>query len=59
MIIVTQGQWNRISRDYKGGKVGERSVFGGCIQKDGGTALLKENIHFVIVKEKNNASKST
>lgn len=51
LIQVNKAKWNRISKDYKGSnnKKGERSVFGGCIEKKGGTKLYLEGVHFIII----------
>ncbi len=52
MIKVTKEEWRGISKDYKGRIDGKRSCFGGCIKKNGGTSLLIEDEHFIIVKER-------
>jgi hypothetical protein len=57
-IEVTKEEWKRISTDYKGWCAGKRAVFAGCIKKDGGTTLLIEGEHFIVVKEKTNEGKS-
>lgn len=63
MIEITKQQWNNIHKDYKGkwaelsvkmldlsnDWVGKRYVMAGCIQKDGGTTLLTEDVHFKII----------
>lgn len=60
MIQITMEEWKAISKDYKGGKVGQRQVFAGCICKGihPGTTLLTEGINFTIVKERSHESKS-
>lgn len=50
MNEVTKKQWAAISKDYKLCEKDEpRKVFEGCISKGGGTTLITEGIHFVIV----------
>ena len=51
MIIISKEKWRSIHKDYKAGKKGKRRVFAGCIEKDGGTKVIYENVHFKIVWE--------
>jgi hypothetical protein len=57
LIEVPVEEWKRISTDYKGWCKGKRCVFAGCIKKDGGTTLLLEGEHFIVVMEKSNEGK--
>lgn len=63
MIEITRKQWDNIHKDYKGAWselivnihglpknwVGKKNVMAGCIKKNGGTALLTEDVHFKII----------
>jgi hypothetical protein len=57
MIYINRNKWDSIFDDYKGvwsnpntpNFIGKKYCFSGCIQKDGGTALAIEGIHFLIV----------
>ena len=53
MIKITTKQWKDIPSDYKGiSEKGKKECFAGCIQKNGGTALLIEGQNFTIIEKK-------
>ena len=53
MIKITTKQWKDIPSDYKGiSEKGKKECFAGCIQKNGGTALLIEGQNFIIIEKK-------
>ena len=49
MITIKQADFEKISKDYRGTWEGKRSVFAGCIMKDGGTRLAVEGKDFEII----------
>lgn len=49
MLQIKQADFEKISKDYRGVWEGKRSVFAGCIMKDGGTRLAVEGIDFEII----------
>jgi len=49
MLQVKQADYEKISKDYRGLWQGKRSVFAGCIVKNGGTKLAVEGIDFEII----------
>jgi hypothetical protein len=46
---IKQADYEKISKDYRGIWEGKRTVFAGCLVKDGGTRLSVEGIDFEII----------
>lgn len=49
MLQIKQADFEKISPDYRGTLDGKRSVFAGCIMKDGGMRFALEGIDFEVI----------
>jgi hypothetical protein len=49
MLTIKQADFDKISPDYRGTWNDKRSVFAGCIMKDGGTRLALEGVDFEVI----------
>lgn len=59
MIFITQDDWDKIHRDFKGVLPdGSRSCFGGCIPGGRGTDIWAEGVHFMVIPQPKSRVKS-
>ena len=49
MLQIKQADFDKISPDYRGTWEGKRSVFAGCIMKDGGMKFALEGVDFEVI----------